>query len=189
MKFSWPMALKEQGGRGENHEINLGGMGSAASLAYRVGEEGGGGSPGSLRLTVTSDKYTIHIFDLPSLSPSSFLTMTVSPLLGAGIPHLPHGGFVFEFHSAVHRVKCTETRQGIIADTESALQRTQQMPLSLGPSCRECSAEHQITTLMNTHNELANRLCQVFAGRPQGLTNEKGQQLRRANIWGVLKRD
>ena len=42
-------------------------------------------SPSSRRLAVTSDKSTIHIFDLPSLSPSPFLPTTVSSDNGSSI--------------------------------------------------------------------------------------------------------
>jgi len=42
-------------------------------------------SPSSRRLAVTSDKSTIHIFDLPSLSPSAIPIATVSSENGSGV--------------------------------------------------------------------------------------------------------
>ena len=111
-----------------------------------------------------------------------------APFLEVDIPLIPHG-FVSEFYSAVDHAQRLRFRehmevlQRITVEADIIFRRIQQMPLDVVPNWRESLAERHIYELMNQHTQLANRLCRVLAGRPQGISNEEWERLMRTNFW------
>lgn len=119
-------------------------------------------------------------------------TFSSVPLLGADVPQSPYGGFVSEFHFAVNHAQWlrsvsfsenVEALRRITLQAIHVLRQIQQMPIVLIPHWREDRAERYLTELRNQYRALATRLCQVFASRPQGITNEERQQVMGDNFW------